>query len=54
MNPPKIICPACGLDAIEPIVGGFLCCSCGHVFAVVNGQVRDLEEEDDDAPDPAA
>lgn len=49
MIPPKLICPACGRDEVEAIVGGFLCASCGHVFAVVNGRVQDFDDEDDDA-----
>lgn len=49
MKPPAIVCPACGHDDLDPIVGGYLCRNCGHVFAVVNGKAQDMDDDDDAA-----
>lgn len=56
MIPTVILCPVCGSDDTEPAIGdSYLCMHCGHLFRVVNNQVRDMDdEEDDDDPDPAA
>lgn len=43
------VCPACGSDDIDPVVGdGRVCLNCGHFFRVVNGTSADFEDEDED------
>jgi len=48
MEPPTIICPSCGSDNIEALIGiSYVCANCGHWFRVINGQTQDEDDEDD-------